>query len=187
MLLINIVSAVLAAVSGFYVFRRMHAFFNRLESRIQARSGATAPPGWNVRPAAKPGGIYQDRGALLTPAESHFYSTLAPVAQRLGFRVHVKVRVGDLLQPRDDLDEATRRRLFAKIAQKHVDFVLVDQQMRPVAAVELNDRSHERPDRKARDLLLGRVFQEAGIPLVGVLTARTYNEQEIARLIRSVL
>ncbi|MGI5917257.1 MAG: DUF2726 domain-containing protein [Anaerolineae bacterium] len=65
-----------------------------------------------------------------------------------------------------------RRRALAynnRIDRKHVDFLLCDPQtMAPLLGIELDDSSHRRPDRRARDELVDRIFESAGLPLLRV-------------------
>jgi hypothetical protein len=55
--------------------------------------------------------------------------------------------------------------------------------MEPVVAVELDDRSHEREDRRQRDALVDRVFKAAELPILHIPAAKGYVTHEIqARL-----
>ncbi|HEY2587689.1 MAG TPA: DUF2726 domain-containing protein [Tepidisphaeraceae bacterium] len=102
--------------------------------------------------------------SLLTPGEAAFYPALE---EAVGGRclIFAKVRLCDLLQdlPSDLPDRADRLR---RVAQMHVDFVLCDRlQYRPLLAIELDDASHARPDRAARDRELGDLLRQAGLRL----------------------
>jgi len=70
-----------------------------------------------------------------------------------------------------------------KIDRKVLDFVIVDAEFRPVACVELDDRSHERRDRRERDVFVDQALGTAGLPLVRVAAKRAYSVQEVARLL----
>lgn len=53
------------------------------------------------------------------------------------------------------------------IDKKSVDFVFCDKQnISPLLAIELDDDSHEREDRIARDEEVERIFKEANVPLL---------------------
>ena len=123
------------------------------------------------------------RRALLSPAEKRFYRALLEAAGPRGVVV-TKVRIADLLAVR------ARKRVywkaFHKIAQKHVDFVVLDpQSLEPVCAIELDDSSHERRDRKARDRFVDSALAGAGLPLYRFPVRRQYDRAEIARVIGS--
>lgn len=102
--------------------------------------------------------------SLLTPGEAAFYPALE---EAVGGRclIFAKVRLCDLLQdlPSNLPDRADRLR---RVAQMHVDFVLCDRlQYRPLLAIELDDASHARPDRAARDGEFEDVLRQAGLRL----------------------
>ena len=47
-----------------------------------------------------------------------------------------------------------------------VDFLLVDQSFSPLVCIEINDKTHEEPERIKRDLFVKEACAAAGIPLV---------------------
>ena len=47
---------------------------------------------------------------------------------------------------------------FHKIAQKHVDFVICDQDLYVLFAIELDDSTHETRDARKRDHLKDKAF-----------------------------
>jgi hypothetical protein len=53
--------------------------------------------------------------------------------------------------------------------------------------VELDDKSHERADRKQRDGFVEAVFAAAGLELLRVRVQRSYPPQELAALLETVL
>lgn len=56
-----------------------------------------------------------------------------------------------------------------KIDRKHFDFVLIDAETtRPLLAIELDDRTHDRPDRRRRDGFVEAACDAAGLPLLRV-------------------
>ncbi|MBI2098498.1 MAG: DUF2726 domain-containing protein [Candidatus Wildermuthbacteria bacterium] len=70
------------------------------------------------------------------------------------------------------------------IDRKSVDYVLCDKEyIAPKLAIELDDRSHERPDRKERDEEVERVLQEAGLPLLRLENPGYFNPRELAEKI----
>jgi hypothetical protein len=69
-----------------------------------------------------------------------------------------------------------------------VDFLLCDSIiMRPLAGIELDDRSHERPDRRTRDELVGEVFANAGLPLVRIPAKLSYVRAEVEQSLAAFL
>jgi len=126
---------------------------------------------------------YRAVESLLTQAELRFYLALqAAVGGRLA--IMTKVRVADVITVKGDTRSRSRLMAFNRIAAKHIDFVLADPKtLRIVAAVELDDRSHEREDRIARDRFLNRAFEVAGVPLLRLRVARQYAPAELRRLL----
>lgn len=72
--------------------------------------------------------------------------------------------------------------------RKHVDFLVCDlKSVRPLVALELDDQSHARADRKTRDELVEAVFAAAGLPLLRVPVKSGYAPQEFQALINPYL
>lgn len=83
-----------------------------------------------------------------------------------------KVNLGDLFFVATG-DARNNRILLNRIDRKHVDFLLCDPAtMRPTVGIELDDSSHQRPERQARDAWVDDVFSAAGLPLIRI-PART--------------
>lgn len=72
---------------------------------------------------------------------------------------------------------------FRHINEKSVDFVICDKAyIKPLLAIELDDRTHEREDRKERDGEVERILSEAGMPLLR-FKGGEHPEEEIKRLV----
>lgn len=77
---------------------------------------------------------------------------------------------------------------FNKINAKHIDFVLCDlQNVRPVLAIELDDSSHNKPDRIQRDEFVNKVFADAKFPLLRVPVQRSCEKGTLVEKIRAHL
>lgn len=94
--------------------------------------------------------------------------------------VCTKVALGDLFYVKRD--DPSRYRIYTnKIDRKHVDFLLCDPAtMRPLVGIELDDKSHQRPDRQERDAFVDQAFQAAGLALLHVPAKRAYVVTELA-------
>ena len=76
-----------------------------------------------------------------------------------------KPAVREVLRVRGNV-RRDRQKYFNWISQKHVDFVLCDREtMQILCAVELDDSSHERADRRQRDAFMDKAFRKAKLPL----------------------
>lgn len=119
---------------------------------------------------------FQRRATVLTPAELAFYSALAPIVHP-GFMISAKVRLADLFDARVGKRWQTA---FNKISRKHIDFVLTDPRTsRILCAIELDDRSHQRPDRIERDGFVNQLFASHRLPLLRIPFARTYSAHDL--------
>lgn len=67
-----------------------------------------------------------------------------------------------------------------KIQSKHVDFVLCNTELKAQHVIELDDATHDRPDRIERDRFVDSALEMAGY---NVLHTREINENEILRFI----
>ena len=125
---------------------------------------------------------YLSAESLFTKNEQAFLRVLEQAAG--DYRVFGKVRVADVVEVRKGLSKSEWQRAFNRISQKHVDFVLCHPQNLSVwCAVELDDASHKKADRRARDTTLEKIFAAAEVPLVRVPSRRTYDVTEIKALL----
>ena len=74
------------------------------------------------------------------------------------------------------------------IAQKELDFILLRPGMSyVVAAVELDDKTHNLPERQERDAFLDAAFATAGVPLIRFKAQARYDVDEVRRGVERVL
>ena len=124
---------------------------------------------------------------LFSPAERSFLGVLD---QALGknYRVFGKVRVADVVTVEKGTPKSLWQRAFNRINAKHFDFVLCSpSDLKPVCAVELNDKSHAQEARKGRDQFLEDVCKKAGLPLVFFPAQHTYSPVEVCGAIASAM
>jgi hypothetical protein len=127
---------------------------------------------------------YKLAQSLLTPSEAAFYVALLLAAGQR-YVVFAKVRLADLCH---NLDRWADTRAFNQLSSKHVDFVLCDAAtFRPVLAVELDDRSHLRANRRHRDAFVDGVFHTMGLGVYRQWVRRSYDPAAIARGIEDAL
>jgi len=122
-----------------------------------------------------------ERRELLTKREAAFYEILAPVCLRNGWMLLIKLRLADVVKVQ--AGEKKYMSFFNRIKAKHTDFILTDPEtLEVLAGVELDDPSHERPERIERDEFVDRVYEAAGIPLLHVWMPIEEEELEEALL-----
>jgi len=130
---------------------------------------------------------YEKQKMLLSPAERSFLGVLEQVVGE-SHRVFVKVRLGDLFKIRSGLGNSERATAFNKISAKHVDFVICSNESVDVlAAIELDDKSHNSQKRQERDRFVDKVFESAGVPLGHMVAQKSYAVQDVSRIVSSLL
>lgn len=98
-------------------------------------------------------------------------------------RIFAKVRLADVITVKKGLPKSDWQRAFNRISSKHLDFVICDRDLDILCAVELDDRSHERSERRARDAFLEAALHAAQVPLVRVPSRKTYDVGALATLL----
>ena len=74
---------------------------------------------------------------------------------------------------------------FSHINGKSVDFVICDKRnFRPLAGIELDDKTHEARSRQLRDVEVERIFVEAGLNLIRVPSSEAKNPATVKHLVR---
>lgn len=125
---------------------------------------------------------YRLSDQFLTPAELSFFSVLRNV---VGEQAHIAVKVGLKELFRVNADGRSQQKTYRnKIDQKHVDFVLCEPiTMRPLVAIELDDKSHRREDRQERDAFVDQVFEVAGLKLLHIPVKAGYSVQDLTSML----
>ncbi len=181
------------------------AFLNAIKSKKgsgkrgkSGRSGKTTPPPFKFQSESpqpppisssafaqnsNPIDLMQRKDNLMTPAEQAFFAVLHPIVSS-SCMISSKVRLADLFDVRQ---ERGQQAAFNKICSKHIDFVLTDTgTSRILCAIELDDSSHNRPDRVERDNFVNELFAANHLPLMRVPVAWTYYPQALrAELIKA--
>lgn len=114
------------------------------------------------------GGAYVSKDFMMTPTEQKVYKLLE---QKYGeqYYIFAQVRVVDVLQPNVKKYFTWTKEykaLFWQVSQWHFDYVMCHKDnFRIYCALELDDLSHDSPDRVRRDRVLNAVCKDAGIQL----------------------
>lgn len=140
---------------------------------------AISDKGVLVNPADMP---YALQRALLSPSERAFYYALKK-ATNDKWIICPQVRLADVF-----FNTSKDFQWLAKIASKHVDFLLCEPEtFRPVLGIELDDVSHHRPERLKRDAFVEQVFAIAKLPLIRVPVQRNYEVKALREHLDTVL
>jgi hypothetical protein len=123
---------------------------------------------------------YQGRSSLLSRGELAFFRALRDaVGWRYG--ISLKTRLADVVTCPPEMWDTPHG---WRISQKHLDFVLYDPiTARPIATVELDDRTHEQRDRRKRDVFVDQALDAAGVVLIRFRAASRYVPFAIRRQI----
>jgi len=130
---------------------------------------------------------YESIGSLVTKSELKFYRALT-VTVKGRHIIFSKVRMADVMNPKKGIyDKSTWHKAFNKIAKKHYDFVLCDPTTLEVQIlIELDDSSHNRPERMRRDSFVNTASASARIPLIRVPVSNSYDYFELEETLYGV-
>ncbi|WP_024882347.1 DUF2726 domain-containing protein [Methylosinus sp. LW3] len=124
------------------------------------------------------------RGRFLTPNEKRFLAVLDKALGE-GYRVFVQVRLAELVDVDSRASNSKRRAAMNKVFGKSLDYLICDAaSLEPIAAIELDDRTHALPHRRERDIFVDAVFSEIGIPLLRARARRAYSVAALETLLR---
>lgn len=127
---------------------------------------------------------YRKKGPLFTPAERSFYGVLLQAIDNEKYQVFGKVRVADLLEPQPSRNRSQWQKAFNSISAKHFDFVICKtDDLTPVAAIELDDKTHNQKHRQKRDELLKNICQQSQLPLLRVPAKYAYKTEVLKMML----
>jgi hypothetical protein len=133
----------------------------------QARRQASAD-------SAIPSGITLAQRPVLTPAETNFFRALQ-TAVGTEYSIFPQLPIWIMIEPAVKYSPAARA-FTNQINLKRIDFLLVESAtLLPYMAIELDDRSHQHEKSQQRDAFIDEVFAQAGLKLIHVRAAVTYN------------
>ena len=104
---------------------------------------------------------YKKKAVVMNDSEMALFQALVSGLPGNYF-VFPKMRIADMVDVVDGSGYYQRRN---QILPKHVDFLICNNRMVPLMAVELDGNSHSKPSRIERDQLVDGVFENAELPL----------------------
>jgi len=123
---------------------------------------------------------YIKKNYLLTEAEHRFFIALQKAITNQ-YYIFPQIHLANLLY----IPKRTRnwQSYFNRIIQKSVDFVICEKEyLSPILAIELNDSSHNLPNRIERDHFVETALQEGGLPILSVLALSNQDYYDIEKL-----
>lgn len=123
---------------------------------------------------------YELNTRLFSRAETSFFHALeAAIDGKL--RIFGKVRIADVMQVKKGLRGKEWGYQFGRIKAKHFDYVLcTPNTLKIVCAIELDDSSHQRPDRVKRDEFVNAACKASGLKLHRFKQQKYYNPTDIS-------
>lgn len=115
------------------------------------------------------GTLPYQRKMLLTSYEYKLYKLLKPLADKNNLHIMSKVRIIDFISVKRGMTKNEAYSYICKIKQSHIDFLICNpENLYPLAAIELDDNTHQSIKAQNRDKFKDEVFKSAGIKLYRV-------------------
>jgi len=129
---------------------------------------------------------YALRDDFLSDSEFSFYKVLEQVLDNKAV-IFPKVSLNDIFFV-TERDKSKNSTYFNKISRKHVDFLIcLPRNLKPICGIELDDLSHNRTDRKERDILVNNIFKSAGLELIRFQNKKSYSLDEVEKILLPIL
>lgn len=120
---------------------------------------------------------YKRKQYLLTKSEHDFFNILNQVIENQLY-VFPQVHLSNLFEHK--IYGQNWRGALNHIQRKSVDFVICDKEyLKPLCAIELDDSSHNNPDREDRDVTVEEIFKNANLPLIRIKNTGTWDKELI--------
>lgn len=123
--------------------------------------------------------VYNAKESLLTECEKKFYSAIISVLPD-GLQVFPQINLAAAIEKFSD--SHFQNELF-----RNIDFLITDSELKPLIFIEINDSSHNSPQRRERDQKVKNICEEAGIPIITLWTSYGVNRDYIRRRIEETL
>lgn len=141
----------------------------------------TAP---GKKPALASADAFDLNASLLTAGNRAFYEVLRTVVPD-GKVIFAEVSLSALFEAKKGKGEQGARN---RVNQKTVDFVICDRAtMRPLCAIEVDDSTHRRANRIARDEVVNGLFKFHSLPLIRIRGAMSHKPDDLRAQLGSVL
>lgn len=123
--------------------------------------------------------IYHLRNSLITPTEKSYLTAIKKSLPK-GYFVQPQINLASIIDRTDD----TR---FHNELFRNIDACVFNMEYKPIVLIEINDPSHEKSDRKARDIKVKNICEEAGIQLITFWTKYGVNENYISQKVNEAI
>lgn len=124
---------------------------------------------------------YRRKDFLMSRAEHEFFDVLVDAVEGR-YYVFPQIHLATILD--NKIAGQNWEGAFRHIDEKSVDFVICDKAyIKPLLAIELDDRSHGQEDRRGRDEEVERILSGADLPLLRFSNHGSFNREEVKHLV----
>jgi len=118
---------------------------------------------------------YQLKKSFITETERKYLSAIKPLLPQ-GYYLQPQVNLATVIEKIGEFK-------YQNELYRNVDACIFDEEDKPIALIEINDETHNQPDRIKRDRKVKCICEEAGIPLVRFWTSYGVNTDYIQKRI----
>lgn len=123
---------------------------------------------------------YYKMNSILTPVEKWMYNIIKETVND-EYIIAPKVGMKDFIGVKSGKDYMKH---FGHIAQKHIDFLICTKDtLSPVLGIEIDDSSHNKPDRQKRDQEVDQIYNTIGLKIIHIPTK--INEEALRNAIKN--
>jgi hypothetical protein len=106
--------------------------------------------------------LFSRKASVLTKPEQRLYHSLL-LAVKGDYRILPKVRLWDFIWLENDPPD--RKQHLSRLSCRHADFLVCEPtKLEPLLVIELDDRSHQKPEAVESDRYKDELFAAAGLP-----------------------
>lgn len=126
---------------------------------------------------------YEKKNYFLTMNELSFYRVLINHIEnnKLKYVIIPRANLKEFIYV-TEYDKSIHTIYWNKIKSKHVDFLICTENLHPIIAIELDDKSHQNYDRITRDDFVNNLFKHIKIKLIHIKASEFYNDETIKNL-----
>jgi very-short-patch-repair endonuclease len=124
---------------------------------------------------------YKRKDFLMSRVEHEFFDILVDITKDQ-YCVFPQIHLSTILD--NKVVGQNWKGAFRHINEKSVDYVICDKAyIKPLLAIELDDKTHEQDNRKIRDGEVERILSNANLPLLRFGNNGHFDKEEIRRLV----
>ncbi len=127
--------------------------------------------------------MYYKRKYILTETELRFYRQLKIITDKMGLTIFPEVNLERIINVKNQNPTFRNR-----IKSRSIDFTIVNSKnCEIICCIELDDYTHNRLDRQARDIFINELYKNTGLKLLRVKVAKEYDFNKIENSILELI